>query len=216
MKATPGGAHKTPLRYQASEYDCGPTTLVNALSYLFDREDIPPEVVRCVYLYCLDAYNEKGEFARNGTSCMAMLFMSSWLDAYGQVKPFPVRCRYCKGEEVYIGQESRLVQALFCGGVVIVRLLLENWHYVLLTGIDRDTGDVSLFDPYFTDEYLGKEGIRQVEGEPCRRNRVVPAACFNREHGLLYSLGPVEKREAVLLFNRRTEATAEQSIEYFI
>ena len=42
---------KTPLRYQFSEYDCGPTSLQNALSFLFDREEIPPEVLRGISLY---------------------------------------------------------------------------------------------------------------------------------------------------------------------
>ena len=29
---------KTPLHYQISEYDCGPTTMMNAMSFLFTRE----------------------------------------------------------------------------------------------------------------------------------------------------------------------------------
>ena len=32
---------KIPLRYQISEYDCGPTSMLNAVSYLFEREEIP-------------------------------------------------------------------------------------------------------------------------------------------------------------------------------
>ena len=35
-----------PLRYQMTEYDCGPTSMLNAVSYLFPREEIPPEIVR--------------------------------------------------------------------------------------------------------------------------------------------------------------------------
>ena len=40
---------KNPLRYQMTEYDCGPTSLLNAVSFLFEREQIPPELVRSVY-----------------------------------------------------------------------------------------------------------------------------------------------------------------------
>ena len=36
---------KIPLRYQMSEYDCGPTSMLNAISYLFEREEIPPRLV---------------------------------------------------------------------------------------------------------------------------------------------------------------------------
>ena len=32
---------KNPLHYQLTEYDCGPTSLLNAISFLFEREEIP-------------------------------------------------------------------------------------------------------------------------------------------------------------------------------
>lgn len=35
-----------PLRYQMTEYDCGPTSMLNAVSYLFRRDEIPPELTR--------------------------------------------------------------------------------------------------------------------------------------------------------------------------
>lgn len=35
-----------PLRYQMTEYDCGPTSMLNAVSYLFRRDEIPPEIIR--------------------------------------------------------------------------------------------------------------------------------------------------------------------------
>ena len=36
---------KNPLHYQLSEYDCGPTAMLDAISYLFDREEILPEII---------------------------------------------------------------------------------------------------------------------------------------------------------------------------
>lgn len=51
---------KNPLHYQLSEYDCGPTTMLNAISFLFEREEISPVVIRNVMLYCLDSYNGEG------------------------------------------------------------------------------------------------------------------------------------------------------------
>ena len=65
---------KIPLHYQVSNYDCGPTSLVNALSVLFEREDIPPELIRNIMLYCLDCYNLQGEEGRSGTSRLAMMY----------------------------------------------------------------------------------------------------------------------------------------------
>ena len=51
---------KNPLHYQFSEYDCGPTSMQNAISFLFEREEIPPEVLRNIMLYCLDCYSSEG------------------------------------------------------------------------------------------------------------------------------------------------------------
>ena len=62
---------KNPLRYQISEYDCGPTSMLNAISYLFEREEIPPEIIRNIMLYCLDCYNTEGIPGKCGTSTAA-------------------------------------------------------------------------------------------------------------------------------------------------
>ena len=61
---------KNPLHYQLSEYDCGPTAILDAISYLFPREEIPPEIIRNVMLYCLDCYNTEGCPGKSGTSHM--------------------------------------------------------------------------------------------------------------------------------------------------
>ena len=66
---------KIPLRYQVSEYDCGPTSLLNALNYLFQREEISPELIRNIMLYSLDCYGSGGAPGKRGTSRMAMMFL---------------------------------------------------------------------------------------------------------------------------------------------
>lgn len=65
---------KNPLHYQLSEYDCGPTAMLDAISFLFPREDIPPEVIRNIMLYCLDCYSIEGVPGKSGTSMAAMMF----------------------------------------------------------------------------------------------------------------------------------------------
>ena len=55
---------KNLLIYQSTEYDCGPTTLTNAIRYLFDREEIYPISSNGIMLYCLDSYNEAGEVGK--------------------------------------------------------------------------------------------------------------------------------------------------------
>ena len=125
---------KNPLHYQFSEYDCGPTSMQNAISFLFEREEIPPEVLRNIMLYCLDCYSSEGVPGKSGTSCAAMMFLSNWLNSMGNLGILPVKSRYLSGKEVYLGNESYVNDALRRGGAVVLRLFSDEWHYVLLTG----------------------------------------------------------------------------------
>ena len=100
---------KNPLHYQFSEYDCGPTSMQNAISFLFEREEIPPEVLRNIMLYCLDCYSSEGVPGKSGTSCAAMMFLSNWLNSMGNLGILPVKSRYLSGKEVYLGNEGEHV-----------------------------------------------------------------------------------------------------------
>ncbi|MDO5136172.1 MAG: peptidase C39 [Eubacteriales bacterium] len=205
---------KNPLHYQQTEYDCGPTTMMNAISYLFDREEIPPEIIRNIMLYCLDCYGEEGEPGKSGTSRMAMLFLSNWLNQFGKVDHLSIRSKYLSGECVFLGDESYINDALMRGGAVVLRLIYEVEHYVLLTKV-KD-GLVYLFDPYYEEDPYEEEDILMDWDHPFAFNRVVPEKYFNCEGTTTYALGPKEDREAVLLFHKEETLTAEQTIEYFI
>ena len=210
---------KNPLHYQISEYDCGPTSLLNAISYLFEREEIAPEVIRNILLYCLDCYSADGRPGKCGTSHAAMMFLSNWLNGYGQTGQMPVHSKYLSGEEVFLGITGKVTDALRRGGVAVVRLYEEEEHYVLLTKQDGD--QVYMFDPYFVEESVLAEvfrsdDIRYVTDAPYSHNRIVCEQCFNREDNSCYSLGPAANREAILIFNSATMQSEEKTIEYFI
>ena len=49
---------KTPLRFQITEFDCGTVSLQNAFSYLFERKEIPAELIKAIHKYTLDCYDE--------------------------------------------------------------------------------------------------------------------------------------------------------------
>ena len=205
---------KNPLHYQFSEYDCGPTSMQNAISFLFEREEIPPEVLRNIMLYCLDCYSSEGVPGKSGTSCAAMMFLSNWLNSMGNLGILPVKSRYLSGKEVYLGNESYVNDALRRGGAVVLRLFSDEWHYVLLTGEEGE--HVYMFDPYYDQEEYGLDDIQIVENCPTRYNRIVPWKYFNKIALNVYSLGPYQGREAIILFNKNTELTSEKTIEYFI
>ena len=205
---------KNPLHYQLSEYDCGPTAMLNAVSFLFKREEISPVIIRNIMLYCLDSYNGEGIMGKSGTSSAAMMFLSNWLNGYGKIGQLPISSRYLSGKSVRIGKESLINDALCRGGAVVIRVLYDCGHYVLLTGVRKDK--ILMFDPYYSENALDLPGIIRVDDQPFRYNRIVDEKCFNRESTELYALGPVDDREAVIIFNERTRKTEEETIEYFI
>lgn len=206
---------KNPLRYQISEYDCGPTAMLNAVSYLFEREVIPPELIRNITLYSLDCYGKDGVCGKSGTSCTAMMFLSNWLNGFGAIGQLDISSRYLSGQSVFLGSSSLVEDALRRGGAAVVRVFFDEWHYVLLTGVQGD--DILLFDPYYREEpFPQAPDIRLVTDQPRRCNRLVPARYFNREALEFYAFGPLETREAVLLFNEKSKLTQEQTVEYTI
>ena len=82
---------KTPLEYQLTEYDCGTTTLLNALRYLFKRSEIEPEIYKFIMQYTLDNTNNNGEIGKGGTSVYAMKFLSDWLNENASKKGMNIR-----------------------------------------------------------------------------------------------------------------------------
>ena len=205
---------KTPLRYQITEYDCGPTSLLNAVSFLFEREEIPPEIVRNIMLYSLDTFGADGVSGKSGTSHTAMLFLSHWLDGFGKTGRLSIRSDYLTGRDVNLSPDGRIVSALRRGGAAVVRLDLDGWHYVLLTGIADN--DILVFDPYEPAEPVPADDVKAVSGHGREYNRIVPAVRFETEELCPYGFGPYETREAVLLFNSAVELTEENTVEYMI
>ena len=138
---------KNVLNYQSTEYDCGPVTLTNALRFLFEREEIQPEVVKAIALYTLDAYSEEGEYGKSGTSRLAMQFLAGWMTQFGRAKRYPLSAVYLSGCRVKISMNSEVVLCLQQGGAAVVRCWLGgDEHYILLTGIVQ--GGIAAFDPY--------------------------------------------------------------------
>ena len=62
------------------------TDIYDECNRLFiEREEIPPEAVRNMMLYCLDCHSKEGIPGKRGTSRAAMMFLSNWLNEYGEL-----------------------------------------------------------------------------------------------------------------------------------
>lgn len=206
---------KNRLSYQTSEYDCGPTTLLNAMRYLFEREEIVPDILKAISLYTLDEYNSEGESGKSGTSRMAMMYLSKWFNQFGETKRFPIYTEMLLDDQVWIKQNSGIAGCLQQEGVVIIRCWLDGYqHYILLTGIEEEY--ICLFDPYDYEKPIDGINVIKVDDQPKKMNRKVKMDIFNEESTKTYAFGKIENREAMLLYNSKLRKTPEKSIEYFI
>lgn len=191
---------KTPLFYQLSEYDCGTTSLLNAVKFLFPRELIPPDVIKAITAYSLDAYDSNGEVGRRGTSAAAMRFIADWLNHNGPIKGLPIHTVYYSGDCVHITAQSAIVSGIQADGVAILRLNYGGPHYVLATQADRAAGYLYLFDPYLDEDLKYTEGIILIDDAPYSYNRKVPFSFFeSTATDGVYALGESAIREAVIL-----------------
>ncbi|MBQ9058052.1 MAG: hypothetical protein IJ125_02585 [Atopobiaceae bacterium] len=195
---------KTPLNYQVTKGDCGTTSLINALVYLFEREEIPIEVV--VYLSSVTPDKVWGEHAlRGGTSAAAMRFLASWLSMYAEQTGFPLSCQYREGSEISGDIGGAVLQCIRDGGVAVTGCCLGADHYVLVTGYDEESDCVRVFDPYYDGWPLGEldvevVGVKPVDNEPFSCNRLVERWILDAPAGTPYSLEAKTGRDAVLFW----------------
>jgi hypothetical protein len=195
---------KIPLKYQSTEFDCVPTTFLNALNYLFDREEIPPEVVQRVLLYSLDTINIKGEHGKCGTTGLACEFLLQWLEIYStKNKSFALKCEYLTGERVQLTQNNRIVKCVNSGGVALCSVCFDKsgsiYHYVLCIGTDSD--HLYFFDPYYREQQfknLDKHLLEWIKGEWNYNLKVSRERLESTEYEK-YSFGPLEERSCCLI-----------------
>lgn len=91
---------KIPLRFQVTEFDCGTVSLLNSFSYLFEREEIPAELVKAIHKYTLDCYDEHGNLGQGGTSKEAVNKLTHWITRYTNLHNFKVKCDRLEKEDV--------------------------------------------------------------------------------------------------------------------
>ncbi|WDP88540.1 MAG: hypothetical protein HUN04_01800 [Desulfobacter sp.] len=192
---------QVPLHYQVSEYDCVPTTLINAMSLLFHRREIPPMVIRHIFLYCLDTVGKDSRFGVGGTSKYAVRLVGNWLNAY-KMKHFSVHTEFIEQEAVDLSLDGRAVECLDQNGVVLCNMLLtpKEEHYVLIMAMDDDW--IYCFDPYRRQAIRGMKGRAKIlaADEGRSPNLKIKREWFLSSDPGRFCLGPVSSREALLVW----------------
>lgn len=187
---------KVPLRFQVTEFDCGTVSLLNAFSYLFDREDIPALLVKSIHKYTLDCYDENGNLGNGGTSQEAIKKLTHWITNYANKNDFNVRCERLENDEV---NYKNMINCLNNNGVIFIRCWQSNEHYVIITKIKNKKAYI--FDPYYFDKsYYDKDKqVKIILNKPFTHNRIVSLKRLFSETTNDFSLGPIKNRECVLI-----------------
>jgi hypothetical protein len=191
-----------PFQYQVSEYDCVPTALINAVSYLFERDEIPPMVIRHIFLYSLDTVGRKTRLGTAGTSRHAIRLLSYWLNAY-KIKKFSVATEFIEEEDVHLNHGSKILACLEEGGVALCTIFLGKWQEHFLMLVKVEDGWVYCFDSYFR---IGLRGLRdrvsilkdESNHAPNLKIRLEWMAQENEDKR--FCLGPIPKRECLLMW----------------
>lgn len=207
---------KTPLRYQLTQFDCGPTSFTNAIAYLLEREEIAPELPKFISSVTLDRHHGVG--APGGTSRHAMRFLAHWINDCARATGMPLEAVHLRDDDVTLCKGSRALEWLLAGGVIVASCWVSVDHYVLITGADLDDGGEPLrfrvFDPWYEapEEAFDAEGklagtkpdeVVFVDDAPFSHNRIVAARLFHCETRCPFSFVCNTPKELTLL--RRTD-----------
>ena len=188
---------KIPLRYQNTEYDCGTTSFINALAYLYDREDVPVSLIKAVYKYTLDVEGEDGSIGKGGTSRKQAELLARYFVKYAnENKNFNISCRVVSKDKVNLFDMKKTVDN---NGVIIARCWQSVEHYVLITKIDDNFAYI--FDPYYLNEdyYYDDEDVAIVLHETFTHNRIVKIERLFTEEKKDFSLLKESDREVILI-----------------
>ena len=187
---------KIPLRYQNTEYDCGTTSFINALAYLYDREDVSVELIKAVYKYTLDVESEDGIIGKGGTfKKHAELLIRYFVKYANENKKFNISCRVLSKDKVNLFDMKKTVDN---NGVIIARCWQSVEHYVLMTKIDDNFAYI--FDPYYLNEdYYYDDDVAIALHETFTHNRVVKIERLFTEENKDFSLLKESDREVILI-----------------
>ena len=172
--------------------------MTNAILYMFEREEIPPDLVRHIGQCTLDSFDETGHAGRYGTSGASIRYFGSWLNELRHAGLLPIESWFTEKEKVFWGKGSILTEALNHGSAIVLHVYFRGYgHYVLITGKDGDRCKV--FDPYYTTHDPAATGIIKVTDQPFSHNLLVPEDILNNTSAEDYSMGDISTREALII-----------------
>ncbi|MDD2898363.1 MAG: hypothetical protein PHI31_06585 [Desulfuromonadaceae bacterium] len=195
---------RVPFRQQATGYDCAPTSLINALCYLFKRAQLPPYVVHRVYKDSLD------HAAARGTSSQAIMEMGHWLSCYREKRfdKFAVESSYIYGSEVHLRPTSEIVTCLGDGGAALICVHVSRYDRHCLLGLRYEGGWLYCYEPHpRTRRFIDCAAVQFIEPTAIHAPNVrIRGDWLEKDfeqvvypHDRKYVFGSIDNRECLLL-----------------
>lgn len=187
-----GKVIKSPLRYQMSEFDCLPTSIMNALSHLFPISKISGELIKMIYCFSMDDIDDYGRIRGTETDAAVKA-----LKASGQIK-----YKILSSEQV----TAKLIEnCLRDKGVAVCGIydMRREGHTSLVTRHDSEW--VYIWDPYPYGEdvwqKINDKDIEIIRNETTANVRVRRERFYSVEKKR-FSLGEKKDRWCYLIWRK--------------
>jgi len=187
---------KSFFRYQASEWDCYPITVINALCYLFKPKKIPMDVIKKIYCLTLDS-------PKDGTTVGGAKHLIKVIEGN-----LPIKTEYmAKDFDFDWGNVERLNKKEVVA-LCDIYDMEEQGHSVL--AIECDSQWVKIWDPYPWTSTSKKtiENTKEVklidQSKHLFRqaNMHITRRRFNEDDKVAFSLGKKKEREFMFMWGK--------------
>jgi len=207
---------KVPFRYQITDSDCVPTTFINAMQFLYERDEIPQAVIKTIIAASQNIVSAYNEIGKEGTTRFAIEYILEFIESY-RTDNFACAYEYILDDKVHLGPNNKIISCLNNGGTALLCVCTDNTdvntHYILALGQDFDKSKLLFFDPLYRDrKFYGETsdtvewlGINYIDKTTKRfpgqnPNLKVSRERLNSYKCQKYSMGPNNIRECCLLW----------------
>ena len=179
---------KTPLSYQVTHYDSAPIAIINALSSLFEREELDSSLIEGVYSLSY------GLVVLKNTN-IGIKHICDYIQEEMEDKGLSLK--YLSSHEVFLGPGCNLYRSLLNGGKAVAKIFEDYPRYITITSLTNDY--LYFFDPLYNKEYI--EGIERVENMPFLANGRIKMSILS-EIGAMHMRGKNQEEKELVLFER--------------
>lgn len=179
------------FRQQISGYDCAPTAFINALIYLFKREEIPIDVVQGIYKNTL---NGKLDW---GSTSVDIKNVAEYLKKYRCRKVgwnFAVDIDHQVGRKANFDKIDLGDENACC--ILHVKIASGCWHYI--TAFYEKGDYIYCYDPYFIKEKETRNWRLKKMRNGCNL-RIKREYLFAEKDSRVYRTGVSKDREFILI-----------------